>query len=126
MSNESNKNPLTEKELKLAFDGYFDSYILSISLDIINCAYAKQAPFIDGKIPSQEEAKKIAIDLAIKENRYNYFLKCYKDVLESLPKMKQKEVLKVYSQMITMREVQDSGDAVLNHVLFPPANKEVN
>jgi len=25
-----------------------------------------------------------------------------------------------------MREVQDSGDAVLNHVLFPPANKEVN
>jgi len=40
--------------------------------------------------------------------------------------MKQKEVLKVYSQMLTMREVQDSGDAVLNHVLFPPANKEVN
>ena len=69
MSNESNKNPLTEKELKLAFDGYFDSYILSISLDIINCAYAKQAPFIDGKVPSQEEAEKIAIDLAIKENR---------------------------------------------------------
>ena len=82
------------------------------------------ADWLHFELDQSRDAK--VIDLAIKENRYNYFLKCYKDVLESLPKMKQKEVLKVYSQMITMREVQGSGDAVLNHVLFPPANKEVN